>query len=78
MLGTNVNVSVFSIEKLCRLAFHKNGSVATLGARDLTCAFSGFGQVVIVTRAEVLSLPEASPLVALAFGRRRIGLRTTS
>ena len=27
----------------------------TLGARDFTCAFSGFGQVVIVTRAEVLS-----------------------
>ena len=45
-----------------------------MGARDFTCAFSGFGQVVIVTRAEVLSQGFAarpSAEDALACGRPR-------
>ena len=41
----------------------------TLGARDFSSAVSGFCQVFIVTRA--------SPLVASAYGRRRVGLRPT-
>ena len=42
---------------------------STLGARDFSCAVSGFGQV--------LKSDPASPLVSSAFGRTRVGPRPT-
>jgi len=41
----------------------------TLGARDFSCAVSGFGQV--------LKILAVLPLVSSAKGRRRVGLRPT-
>ena len=48
----------------------------TLGARDFSCAVSGFGHVLKSDPREKFFLG-ASPLVSLAEGRRRVGLRPT-